>query len=161
VCCCCGAAVLTLSAALFLVFPVARLRLRGFELWFLMPGRQPFGGHFRLLRRLRDWMRRGIRMSFGGWSRCILDIPPPTYEVILPHAQFHLLGRIFDLLSFRSPCWFVATLSRLRSCSCFASICFTLSRQFLVWFPSATAVTESAALLVGDHTPPVDAHCCG
>ena len=38
----------------------------GFGLRFLRPGRLPGGGHYRLLWRLRDRLRRGVRM-WGCW----------------------------------------------------------------------------------------------
>ena len=41
----------------------------GFGIRFLRPGLLPGGGHFRLLRSLRDLLRKGISMWVGGWSR--------------------------------------------------------------------------------------------
>jgi len=60
------------------------------------------GGHYRLLGRLRDWLRRGIRMWVGGWSRGSLDDASPSDDVIQPLAQVHLLGRGTGPLSFGS-----------------------------------------------------------
>ena len=74
----------------------------GFGLKFFRPGRLPGGGHYRLLVRLRDRLRRGIRTWVGGWSRGSLDDTPPSDDVIPPLAQVHLLGRGTDPLSFRS-----------------------------------------------------------
>ena len=47
-------------------------------------------------------MRRLIRVWFVGWDRRGLDDTPPFDDVIPPLAKFLLLGRMTDLLSFRS-----------------------------------------------------------
>ena len=74
----------------------------GFELRFFRPGRLSGGGHYRLLGRLRDRLRRGITMWVGGWSRGSLDDTPPSADVIPPLVQGHLLGRGTGPLGFRS-----------------------------------------------------------
>jgi len=99
-----AATVLTLAAALFLRLPRSpHTGCCGFELRFLRPGRLPDDGHYRLLRRLHDRLRRRIRMWFGGWSHCSLDNTPPSDDVIPPLAQVHLLGRGTGPLSFGVP----------------------------------------------------------
>jgi hypothetical protein len=74
----------------------------GFGLRVLRPGLLPGGGHYRLLRSLRDRLRRGNRMWVGWWSRGGLDDTPPLDDVVPPLAQVHLLGRGTGPLRFRS-----------------------------------------------------------
>jgi len=66
----------------------------------MRPGRLPGGGHCRLLGRLRDRLRRGIRMWVAGWNRGSLDDTSPSNDVIPPLAQVYLLGRGTGPLSF-------------------------------------------------------------
>ena len=74
----------------------------GFQFRVLRPGRLPGGGHYRLLGRLRDGLRCGIRMWFGGWIRGSLDDTAPSEDVIPPLGHVQLLGRGTGPLSFRS-----------------------------------------------------------
>ena len=74
----------------------------GCGLRILRPGLLPGGGHFRLLRSLRDRLRRGIRMWVGWWGRGGLDDKPSSDDVVPHFAQTLLLGRGAGPLSFRS-----------------------------------------------------------
>ena len=74
----------------------------GFGLRSLRPGRLPGGGQFRLLRSLRDLLRKGIRMWVSGCRRGGLDDTPTSDDVVSPLAQIYLLGRGTGPLGFRS-----------------------------------------------------------
>jgi hypothetical protein len=94
-------AVLTFEAAFLLDLLVARLGVAAdLGVRLLRPGRLPGGVHFRLLGRLRDWLRRGARI--WGWRGGGLDDTPPSDNVALSLGQVHLLGRGRGPLSFRS-----------------------------------------------------------
>ena len=111
-----------------------------FGLRLLSPARFPGGCYFRLLGHLRDRLRRGIWIWFGGWSGCSLDDMPLSDDAISPLAQVNLLGRGPGPLSSRNgrlACCdaLSATLGRLLWNSTFASFHFTQPRYFAVWFP--------------------------
>ena len=74
----------------------------GFGLRFFRPGSLSDGGRYSVLGRLRDRLRRGIRMWVGGWSRGRLADTTPSDDVFAPLAQVHLLGTGTGPLSFRS-----------------------------------------------------------
>jgi len=73
-----------------------------FGLRFLRPGRLPSGGHSRLRGRLRDMMRRGVRVWVVGWVRRSLDDMPPLDDVVPPLAKVPLLCRWTGPQGFRS-----------------------------------------------------------
>ena len=89
--------------SLLLIFSSSPFRVScGFVLRFLMPGRLPGGGHYRLLTSVRDQLWKGIWMWVNGCSRGGLDDTPSSDDVVPPFAQVHLLGRGTGLLGFRS-----------------------------------------------------------
>jgi len=74
-------------------------------LWILAqvfrPGRLPGGGYCGLRGRLRDLLRRVIRVWVVGLVRRSLDDTPPSDDVIPPLAKV-ILGRLTGPLCFRS-----------------------------------------------------------
>jgi len=62
-CCGCGGRGFDTRGCFLLRLPRSLLRgCCGFGLRFIRPDRLPVGGHYKLLGRLLDWLRRGIRM---------------------------------------------------------------------------------------------------
>jgi len=127
-----AAAVLTLAVTFFLGFLAAGLRTAvGLGSGFL--GLQiPGGSHFRLLRRLRDRLRRVIAILVE-WGTCHAALGRRDF----PLAQMHLLGRGPGALNFGKAGRPAAAL--FRQCSgarfarnAFTSFHFTQLRYFAV-----------------------------
>jgi len=81
----------------FLLRGCSKLGLR-----LLRPGGFPSGGHFKLLRILRDRLRRGIWIGLVGGVAVAWTTRPPRKTLFHPLAQIHLISRWPGPLTFRS-----------------------------------------------------------